>query len=140
MSFGHFIPLGILSYLDKMTYAQCIDSTQKSQKIVSKTCSSFSCLTIRNWGALLESPKWAVHKWIHILESSEICNFWWNFLPWLAWNLVSPMIRQDSLSHWSRDLHLPLEKPPQAMVLAFTCILGLENHSKLVDFWCSLNL
>ena len=42
--------------------------------------------------------------------SPRISNFCWNFLPGLAWKVVSTMIRQDSLSHWSQNLNWDVEK------------------------------
>ena len=42
--------------------------------------------------------------------SPRISNFCWNFLPGLAWKVVSIMIRQDSLSHWTQNLNWDVEK------------------------------
>ena len=79
--------------------AHCTDSAQNQQKIVSKTWLNLTCLTLANWEQLLESPRNVLHKWIDTLESSEIVNFWWKFLLWLACNIISHTIRQYSLSH-----------------------------------------
>ena len=77
----------------------CTNSIQNAQKIVSKTWSNSSSLTISDWEVVLGSPKPDVLNCIHILESSEISNFWWKSLPWLAYNFVSHMIWRDLLSH-----------------------------------------
>ena len=86
--------------LDVFSTPRCTNYVQKSQKIVSKTWSNLLFLTILDWQALLGSPKSAGTYFGIILESSEIVNFGWKFLPWLAWNIVSRTIWQDSASHY----------------------------------------
>ena len=63
--------------------ALCKEIVQIFQKIVSKSCFNFTFLTILACQALLVDNKSTVQIWRNILESSEIYNFWWKFLPCL---------------------------------------------------------
>ena len=118
-----------------MNKALCKKIVQKFQKILSKSCFNFTFSTILACQALLVDNKSTVQIWRNILESSEIYNFWWKFLPGLACNVVSCTIRQDLLSHCFQALLHTSTKHSVPVAWPFFTFLGLEDHLKMIDFW-----
>ena len=140
----NFFPLGkpfrraireeLNSLVSETTTALCKKIVQKFRKIVSKSCFNFTFLTILACQAPLVDNKSTVQIWRNILESSEIYNFWWKFLPGLAWMFVSPTIWQDLLSHCFQALLHTLIKHSITVAWPFFTFLGLEDHPKMIDF------
>ena len=60
------------------------------------------------------------------------------FLALACLNLVSQMIWQDLLSHWSYNVNWDVGKTPGVVVLALFCPLGQKSHPKIDNFCSSL--
>ena len=68
-----------------------------------------------------------------------ISDFRQNSLPWLAWDRRSHLNQRKSPNHHLYKIDLGLDQRSETEFCPFWSILGLDNLSKLVNFWVSLN-
>ena len=112
--------------------ALCDIWAHKLQKRLQKTWSNLTFSTIHTCEALIGYPKPTVQIWRNILDLQKNTIFGEKFCPALPAKLGNPRIRRDSVSHWYLEFNWDVKKSPGPMKLAFTCILGLEDHPKLI--------